>query len=122
MVYMGLPFLPMIKVKATREGLMGAVTASGYVIDTKVPYVALPAEDALYRFIRIRNPLNSHVAMAVVLDVGPHFTNDTKYVFGEQRPLAESRNTNGAGIDLGERVWKTLDMKDNTEVEWEFIE
>jgi hypothetical protein len=32
------------------------------------------------------------------------------------------RHTNGAGIDLGERVWDLLGMRDNAEVEWEFIE
>ena len=31
----------MIKVKATREGLVGQRTASGYLIDTVVPFVAL---------------------------------------------------------------------------------
>jgi hypothetical protein len=31
------------------------------------------------------------------------------------------RKTNGAGIDLGEVVWKALGMKDNTEVSWEFV-
>jgi hypothetical protein len=31
-----------ITVKATREGLLGQKTASGYVIDTVVPFVALP--------------------------------------------------------------------------------
>jgi hypothetical protein len=32
------------------------------------------------------------------------------------------RTTNGAGIDLGEYVWKALGMTDNTEVQWEFLE
>jgi len=30
--------------------------------------------------------------------------------------------TNGAGIDLSEKVWSLLGMKTNTEIEWEFIE
>jgi hypothetical protein len=48
-------------------------------------------------------------------------------VFGGQRPQAESgidaegRPTNGAGIDLGEKVWTLLGMTDNGDVDWEFI-
>ena len=49
------------------------------------------------------------------------------YVFGGARPQAESgtdstgRPTNGAGIDLGERVWAELGMLDNGQVDWEFV-
>jgi hypothetical protein len=32
------------------------------------------------------------------------------------------RPTNGAGVDLGEAVWSALGMKDNGQVEWEFIQ
>lgn len=117
----------MIRVKATREGLLGGVTASGYVIDVHVPFVALPSTKALGRFIRVRNPANGKNTLAVVLDVGPWNEHDYDYVNGVSRPQAEvgidekGRVTNGAGIDLGERVWRLLDMKDNTDVEWEFV-
>lgn len=115
-------------VKSTREGLLGKKTASGYVIDTVVPFVALPSAKALHSFVRITNPMNGKVAIAIVLDVGPWNVSDDAYVFGGARPAAESgqsvsgNGTNGAGIDLGERVWSELGMTDNTDVEWEFID
>ena len=114
----------MIKVKATREGLIGQKTASGYVVDTVVPYVALPAELAIGKFVQIANPANDLVCIAVVLDVGPWRTQDNAYVFGGARPVAESMptTTNGSGIDLGEKVWALLAMQDNTAVWWRFIE
>lgn len=117
----------MIKVKATREGLVGQFTASGYVIDRHVAFVALPSHRALGRFVRVTNPLNGLSTIAQVLDVGPFNEHDDAYVYGLARPAAESgqsvsgKGTNGAGIDLGERVWILLGMTDNTEVEWEFL-
>lgn len=141
----------MIRVKATREGLAGHKTASGYVIDPVVPFVALPSEKAVRppAFVRIRNPRNGKEAAAIVLDVGPWDEHDDAYVFqpvtepnstvrseatGEifstavvVRPAAESgkdqfgRPTNGAGIDLSEAIWHQLGMTDNGEVEWEFL-
>lgn len=114
-----------ITVKATREGLVGGKTASGYVIDTVVPFVALPDTRALGKFVRVSNGEKSTIA--IVLDVGPWNEHDSEYVFGGERPQAESgvdtrgRVTNGAGIDLGEKVWKALGMMDNGSVDWEFI-
>lgn len=115
-------------VKATREKLAGGHTASGYVIDSAVPFVALPCRAALWLWVRISNPANGRAAYARVLDVGPWNVDDNDYVFGGQRPQAESgldrfgRKTNGAGIDLGELVWSRLAMTDNTEVDWEFVD
>jgi hypothetical protein len=117
----------MITVKATREGLVGKRTASGWIIDTQVPFVALPSTRALHRHIRIVNPLNGIELTAEVLDVGPWNTHDDAYVFGGARPQAESgvdltgRPTNRSGIDLGEKIWLGLKMIGNTEVAWEFI-
>ena len=117
-----------MKVKATREGLVGRTTASGYVIDPIVPFVALPSINALHRFVRVTNPANGRTVIAIVLDVGPWNERDDKYVFDGARPAAESgvdsrgRVTNGAGIDLGERVWHALGMTDNTDIEWEFVD
>ena len=116
-------------VKATREGLIGFRTASGYVIDTVVPFVALPSEKACQeqRLIKITNPANGRACYAIVLDVGPWNTNDDAYVFAGQRPAAESgvsvsgKGTNFAGIDLGEKVWSQLGMLDNGNVDWEFV-
>ncbi len=117
----------MIRVKATREGLIGAQTSSGYEIDAHVPFVALPSTQALGKFVRLTNPANGKTAIAVVLDVGPFNEHDDAYVFHGKRPLSESgesksgHGTNGAGIDLGEKVWRELGMVDNTDVEWEWV-
>ena len=114
-------------VKATREGLIGGQTASGYIIDRVVPFVALPCGKALQHSVRVTNPLNEKSCIALVLDIGPWNINDIGYVFGGARPQAESgtdstgRPTNGAGIDLGERVWAELGMLDNGQVDWEFV-
>ena len=115
-----------MRVKATREGLIGQRTASGYIIDTYVPFVALPSHAALGRFVRVTKDGLS--TLAIVLDVGPWNERDDDYVFHGSRPLAESgvsvsgKGTNGAGIDLGEAVWKRLAMVDNGDVEWEFVD
>jgi hypothetical protein len=121
-------------VLSTREGLVGDKTASGYVIDTIVSFAALPSTKALHKWVSIQNLANGIVTIAQILDVGPWNTNDENYVFGDQRPLSESGQhidstgkivqgeTNGSGIDLGERVWKDLGMTDNGQVSWNFIE
>jgi hypothetical protein len=117
----------MITVKATREGLLGGKTSTGYIVDKFVPFVALPCADALDEVVRIINPLTGKCVLALVMDVGPFNVNDQAYVFHGARPQAESgisvsgHGTNGAGIDLGEFVWNKLGMKDNTSVSWEFI-
>lgn len=116
-------------VKATREGLPGGKTASGYRIDSNVPFVALPTAAALRQWVKVTNPANGKSINAIVLDVGPWYENDNAYVFMGARPLAENgkldtygRKTNGAAIDLGEVVWAALEMKDNGNVDWEFIQ
>ena len=92
-----------------------------------VPFVALPSTHALGKFVRITNPANGKSAIAIVLDVGPWNEHDDAYVLGESRPAAESgvdamgRPTNGAGIDLGEKIWSQLGMTDNTDVEWDWL-
>lgn len=134
----------MITVKATREGLIGGKTASGYRVDANVPFVALPSTAALRLWVRVFNPANNKSCRALVLDVGPWNEKDHAYVFqpattqsyrfssgdatglSNIRPLAEvgidafGRVTNKAGIDLGEAVWTALGMTDNADVMWEF--
>ena len=116
-----------MQVKATREGLLGHDTSSGYVLEKHVPCVALPSRKALYKCVRLINPKNSATCDAVVLDVGPWNVEDDDYVFGGKRPQAESgtdcfgRTTNHAGIDLGEYVWNKLGMIGNDLVEWRFL-
>src|ERR1035438_6873243 len=105
-------------VKATREGLLWRVSASGYVIDDVVYFVALPAKNALFRFVwvAVSGPALSVAkrVYAQVLDVGPWNVADNDYVFGGKRPQAETgtdlfgRKTNGAGIDLGGAVHREL--------------
>jgi len=117
----------MMMVKATREGLGGKQTSSGYLVDPIVPFVALPDTAALRQRVRVINPQNGKSIEAIVLDVGPWNEHDHAYVFGGHRPAAETgidtrgRKTNGAGIDLGERVWAALEMTGNDQVWWEFI-
>lgn len=117
----------MMRVKATREGLIGGKTSSGYIIDKVVPFVALPSVRALRKFVRVINPANGKSTLAVVLDVGPWNEHDDDYVFRGNRPQAESgidtrgRVTNSAGIDLGEAVWRALGMEDNSPVDWFFV-
>lgn len=137
----------MITVKATREGIIGGKTASGYIVDLITPYVALPSPAALRQWVSLYNMLTRQGCRALVLDVGPWNVHDEAYVFQPLtldhyglpitgalqpqgiRPQSESgydmtkpvaRKTNGAGIDLGERVWKALGMVDNGLVSWEF--
>lgn len=77
--------------------------------------------------VKVTNPATGKSVHALVLDVGPWNENDDAYVFGGSRPQAESglsvsgKGTNGAGIDLGEYVWKQLGMTDNGLVDWEFV-
>lgn len=112
-------------VKATREGLLGGRTSTGYIVDKYIPFVALPDALALYKVVRVT--ANGKSVLALVMDVGPWNVNDHAYVFKGDRPQAESgidlygRKTNHAGIDLGEYVWHFLGMKDNGNVDWRFI-
>lgn len=115
------------KVFATREGLQGHRTASGFVIPSaklsrQIPFVALPDTRALGLHVLIYNPLNGFETIATVLDVGPHFTDDADYVFENKEPRAQAHTfSNPSGIDLGETVWMRLGMKDNGPVEWRFL-
>ena len=114
--------------KATREGLVGRPTATGWTIDAVFPFVALPARSALGRWVVVRNPENGRMVCAQVRDVGPWNEHDDDYVLRGARPAAEQggsvsgHGTNGAGIDLGEAVWAMLGLKDNGDVEWEFVD
>lgn len=122
----------MIRVFATREGLVGKPTATGHIIQPDDWFAALPSTKALRWVIRIWRSLTAdrmtNYITVPVLDVGPWETHDDAYVLdphGTTRPLAEhgvdgtGRKTNGAGIDLSEGVWKALEMADNGYVWWE---
>jgi hypothetical protein len=129
----------LISVKATREGLVGQKTATGYLIEKDTPFVALPSDAALRQWVLVRNPRTGKQIKALVLDIGPWNIHDHRYVFQEAtmdwslkeiptiRPQAESgtdkfgRTTNHAGIDLSERVWLELGMVGNDTVDWAFV-
>lgn len=124
----------MIRVKATREGEIGGITAMGIKVEPGfVPYclgnffVALPSRKALRRIVQVSNPLTGSSCLCVVADIGPWNTDDDAYVIDGARPQAESgtdtrgRHTNRAGIDLSEGVWAYLGMQDNTDVDWKFV-
>ena len=135
----------MILVQATREGLLNQKTATGYRVDTVVPFVALPSDAALRQWVLVVNPATKKRCKALVLDVGPWNTHDNAYVFQPAtlmhasgldllptmftgvRPQAEEgtdlfgRHTNGAGIDFSEAVWAALGMTGNSHVCWEFM-
>ena len=117
------------EVKATREGLIGGITAAGLTIRSSSHFVALPSTKALWRIVRVRQ--DNRVTLAVVLDVGPWNEHDDEYVFGSKPPSATSgidtrnRKTNGAGIDLSESVCRSLGWKPRQGeaiVEWELLE
>lgn len=135
----------MITVKATREGLVGGKTSTGYKVEKEVPFVALPSVAALRQWVKIYNRKTGKSCRALVLDVGPWNENDHAYVFQPAtlnrdgtppqdeakgiRPTAETgvdtrgRVTNSAGIDLGEKVWELLGLPGlggSATVSWEF--
>lgn len=121
-----------MQVKATREGLPGQHTASGWRINSHAYFVALPSRAALWAWVEVTNMnvIDPETGTGVtvkarVLDIGPHYgsknDDDDAYVFGGARPKAESDGSNGAGIDLGEAVWNALGMKDNGPVTWRWL-
>lgn len=96
--------------------------ATGIAVSNDLPFVALPSAAALRQWVLVTNPATGRSVKALVLDVGPHHTDDHRYVFGGQRPRAESDpGSNRAGIDLGEWVWVALGMTDNSQVQWSFV-
>jgi hypothetical protein len=85
----------MIRVKATREGLVGQKTATGWAIDKETPFVALPSGKALHKWVEIKNPANGKTCRAQVLDVGPWNEHDDAYVFdgGQHLSTASTSST-----------------------------
>lgn len=110
-------------VTATREGLVGGLTASGHRIAPSDWFVALPSRTALHRRVRVCHATRCITAEA--LDVGPWNTRDP-YWQTARRPHAESgrdtrgRRTNGAGIDLADGVSEALRCGDRCQVSWRF--
>ena len=137
----------MKKVIASREGLIGGLTAAGLTIRADSLFVALPSRKALWKTVCVSfSRLTPHASrlsvIAPVLDVGPWFPfknypDDDQYVFGPAIPRAvEMRGQirdgdgmkypiNSAGIDLSDRVIQVLGFLPEQwglrEVEWEFV-
>lgn len=112
------------RVLATREGMIGGVTATGLVIRPDSRFVALPHPRALGRLVEVRYRQRSLVVP--VLDVGPWNINDA-YWETDARPATERgrgfyrRPVNTAGIDLSDPVFAALGLTDNDVVTWRFV-
>ena len=123
-----------IHVEATREGLVGKITASGLKIKPKSIFAALPHRNALGKTIVVR--YGSKSIQCKIEDVGPWSTKDDYWKDGN-RPLSESgkrvpdfymekygKPKNESGIDLSDGLWDALGIKRGigvTKVSWRFI-
>jgi hypothetical protein len=115
---------PWQRVLATREGMIGALTATQMVIRADSRFVALPHPDALHRTVEVR--YGARAVVVPVLDVGP-WNIDDDYWEHDARPASERgrgvsrRPVNTAGIDLSDAVFAELGLPDNAIVEWRFV-
>jgi N-acetylmuramoyl-L-alanine amidase len=113
-----------------------------YLNDTDL-YVSLPVNitDAAMRErgVRVFNVENELSATGPIMDKGPWVVNDDAYVFGDQRPIAETcyKNkkplpsgsgnnagmvpTNDAGIDLSPAMADMLNIEGKGKVHWQFV-
>jgi len=102
---------------ASREGLIGRVTASGLRITADAVFVALPSRIALWQTVVVVH--DHHAVIAPVLDLGPWFVDDPYWLQSATRPRAEGltgadngpAQTNGAGIDLSDGLVRELDVE-----------
>ena len=107
-------------VKATREGLVGQKTATGHIITADDEFVALPSRSAIGRKVDLFYR-GTTLESVPVKDVGPWNTKDPYWLTKGARPLAESQSwTNKAGIDLSDRVFERLGLRDNSYIYWRF--
>jgi N-acetylmuramoyl-L-alanine amidase len=92
---------------------------------------ALPARitDAhLARMVEVRNQENGKTVICRIRDIGPWNIDDYAYVFGDDRPQAESgtdkkgRTTNRAGIDLTPAAAAAIGLEGKGTVSWRFVE
>ncbi len=115
---------PWQRVVATREGLIGGLTASGLIIRADSMFVALPHRRALGRMVEVR--YRERAVVVPVLDVGP-WNIDDAYWETDARPASEQgrgffrKPVNTAGIDLSDAVFATLGLPTNDVVEWRFV-
>lgn len=119
------------RVKATREGLVGKQTATGFRIKEDSVFVALPHRSALKREVEVK--YGDTTVKCKVRDIGPHSIYDD-YWNEDRRPLAEKgirlpkkwgEAKNDAGIDLSDGLWDKFGIKRGVgivEVQWRFVE
>lgn len=119
-------------VTASREGLVGETTASGFVIKKDSVFVALPHRKSLGEWVAVR--YKDLVMVCKVKDVGPHSIYDDYWNHSERGPLAEQgvrvpkrwgKAKNKAGIDLSDGLWDWFGIKRGVglvNVKWKFIE
>jgi N-acetylmuramoyl-L-alanine amidase len=113
-----------------------------YLNDTDY-YVSLPVtiDDASMRErgVRVFNPDNELSAVGPIMDKGPWVVNDDDYVFGDQRPIAETcyKNkqplpsgsgsnagkvpSNDAGIDLSPALANAIGIEGKGKVHWQLV-
>jgi hypothetical protein len=112
------------RVFATREGMIGSLTASGTIIRPDSMFVALPHRRALGRRVEVR--YRGRAIVVPVLDVGP-WNIDDAYWERDARPASERgrgyfrKPVNRAGIDLSDAVFAALGLPDNDFVDWRFV-
>jgi rare lipoprotein A (peptidoglycan hydrolase) len=76
----------------------------------------------------VRNQENGKTVICRIRDLGPWNTDDYAYVFGDDRPQAESgtdkkgRETNSAGIDLTPAAAAAIGLEGKGMVSWRFVE
>jgi hypothetical protein len=111
-------------VLATREGLIGARTATGTIIRADAMFVALPDRSALGREVELL--YRGRALVVPVADVGPWNVTDPYWTHGA-RPASERgigafrTPTNHAGIDLSDATFAALGLTDNDVIEWRFV-
>jgi N-acetylmuramoyl-L-alanine amidase len=82
----------------------------------------------LARSVEVRNQENGKTVICRIRDLGPWNTDDYAYVFGDNRPQAESgtdkkgRTTNNAGIDLTPAAAAAIGLEGKGVVSWRFVE
>jgi hypothetical protein len=111
-------------VLATREGDIGFLTSTRMRIRPESRFVALPHPRALGRLVEVR--YHERAVVVPVLDVGPWNVDDA-YWERDAQPASERgkgvyrKPSNTAGIDLSDRVFAELGLRDNDIVEWRFV-
>ncbi len=121
------------QVIATREGLVGGVTACSHTITQNDHFVALPATGMCNTGVRLRN--GNNLATTTVLDVGPWCPNtpgqgnsntcscpSDRYWQTSGIPFAATAScaTTHAGIDLADGTFSDLGLTNNGNIYWRF--